>query len=437
MKNPAGKLAGRLKRALAEAGISTRFSSELLANVISFGGMAVVGVLLNFLIARRYSVAALGVYNQVYSIYLFLSQLAVGGVHLSVLKTIAEKELSQEEEREIFSPAFLLTFLTALPVALLALVGRGAAADLVQSPGVKTGIACVVPGLIFFSLNKVLLAELNARRKMLHFAAFQAVRAALMLSAALVLFRIDSSGMYLPSLFTLTETLLFFLVLPFVWRSIGLREMARGGRWLKKHLAFGVKAMPGNLLMNTYNKFDVLILGIFAGDAVVGIYSLAAMLLDGYLQLGVVFRNNVNPVLARKFRDLPPPAFEAFCRRIRNYSFIALGAVGILAAAAFPLLGMVFKGVDVAAAWGAFAVLMGGAVISQGYMPLTLMLNQCGKPGAQSAQITLVFVTIILLNFSLAPRLGLMGAAIATSLTYFLQVVYLKFFISRALSIRV
>lgn len=437
MKNPAGKLAGRLKLALAEAGISTRFSSELLANIISFGGMAVVGVLLNFLIAHRYSVATLGIYNQVYSIYLFLSQLAVGGVHLSVLKTIAEKELSQKEEREIFSPAFLLTFLTALPVALLALVGRGAAADLVRSPGVKTGIACVVPGLVFFALNKVLLAELNARRKMMHFAAFQAVRAALMLAAALVLFRVDSSGLYLPSLFTLTETLLFFLVLPFVWRSIGFREMARGGRWLKEHFSFGMKAMPGNLLMNTYNKFDVLILGIFAGDAVVGVYSLAAMLMDGYLQLGVVFRNNVNPVLARKYRDLPPRAFEAFCRRIRNYSFAALGTVGILAAAAFPLLGLVFEGVDVTAAWGAFAVLMVGAVISQGYMPLTLMLNQCGKPGVQSAQIALVFVTIILLNFSLVPRLGLIGAAIATSLTYFLQVIYLKFFISRALSIRV
>lgn len=422
---------------LGAAGISTRFSADLLANVISFGGMAVVGILLNFLIAQRYSVEILGIYNQVYAIYLFLSQLAVGGVHLSILKYVAERDLSAEDKQKIFSPAFLLTFLTAVIISLLVFFGRKPIAFLLKSPGVEVGIAYIAVGLLFFSLNKVLLAFLNAERKMIHFAVFQAVRAVFMLATALIIFKVDSEGFSLPVLYSISEILLFFIILAFTRRSLSYHCMFHSGEWFKRHLVFGFKAMPGNLLMNTYNKFDVLLLGIFAPDSIVGIYSLAAMLLDGYLQLGIVFRNNVNPVLAKKYLEMPRIDFEVFCKRTRNYSFLILGTIGLTAGIAFPLLGFIFTDVDVISAWSVFGILLVGALFGQGYMPLTMLLNQCGFPGSQSVQIALVFATIILFNLALIPLWGIFGAAIATSLTYFLQAIYLKIFTKKAIDIRI
>ena len=48
----------------------------ILWNMASFGIIAGVGLGLNFVVAFYYDVAVLGIFNQVYAIYILLSQLA-------------------------------------------------------------------------------------------------------------------------------------------------------------------------------------------------------------------------------------------------------------------------------------------------------------------------------------------------------------------------
>ena len=76
----------------------SKFSNDLWFNAAAFGGSAVLGVLLNLFIVRYHDAAALGVFNQVYAVYILLSQLAVGGVHLAV-QAIAPRFQTFLEER--------------------------------------------------------------------------------------------------------------------------------------------------------------------------------------------------------------------------------------------------------------------------------------------------------------------------------------------------
>ena len=45
--------------------------------------------------------------------------------------------------------------------------------------------------------------------------------------------------------------------------------------------------------MNT--RIDIFMLGIFLSDQLVGIYSVAALFVEGFLQIIVVLQNNFNP----------------------------------------------------------------------------------------------------------------------------------------------
>ena len=61
--------------------IKSKFSVDLLYNLISFGFIASVGLLINLIIIHFKGYDELGIFNQVYAIYLLLSQLSVFGIH--------------------------------------------------------------------------------------------------------------------------------------------------------------------------------------------------------------------------------------------------------------------------------------------------------------------------------------------------------------------
>ncbi len=64
---------------LARIEISQKHSSNVLWNIASYAVIAIAGLLLNFVVVFYYDVSVLGVFNQVFAFYIFLSQLAVGG----------------------------------------------------------------------------------------------------------------------------------------------------------------------------------------------------------------------------------------------------------------------------------------------------------------------------------------------------------------------
>jgi hypothetical protein len=66
----------------------SKFNTDLLWNMASFGLVAIIGIVLNIIIFKVYHTDVLGVFNQVFAIYLLLSQLAVGGVHLGVQRFV-------------------------------------------------------------------------------------------------------------------------------------------------------------------------------------------------------------------------------------------------------------------------------------------------------------------------------------------------------------
>jgi len=140
----------------------------------SFFILAVSGIIINIVVAAFRDAAALGVFNLAYAVYIVASQLAIWGIHYSVLRHAAYYQDDADRRGAMFFSAVVVALLLG---ALAASILYGAApwlGSIFQSKSAGAAIGFSAFGLALFPLNKVLLAYLNGLREMKAFSILQA-----------------------------------------------------------------------------------------------------------------------------------------------------------------------------------------------------------------------------------------------------------------------
>ena len=418
--------------------VSQKFAIDVSWNLLSVGVMGLAGMAINILIAKYYGASTLGVFNQVYAIYIFLSQFAVAGIHFSVLKNVSQFSDISEKTEEILAGGILATAIISTVVVAITYLVSGFFGYLLESEGVSVGVLLVLPGLFFFSLNKTCLAFHNGCRRMKAYAVLLAIRYIFLVVGLIVLITFSSEGHRLPVTLTVSEILLFVILFTYTLRHSKIRFSPEVLRWAWKHCGFGAKAAVGNVLIDANTRVDIVMLGVFTSDRIVGIYSFAAMLADGFSQLPVVLRTNINPIIARYRFGKSDEELEVAIRRGVRLTFSILVPVGVIAVACFPLVPYLFGlGGEFSGSWAVFAILMSGILLGVGYLPFQMLLNQVGSPGYQTLFFASIFVTNVALNMLMIPIIGMLGAAIATSVSVSVQVLYLKVLVRRVVGINI
>lgn len=416
--------------------VSRRFSTDLLWNLASFIILGISGILLNVLIPRYYDAHALGVFNQTFTLYALMAQFAVLGIHLSVLRYTSENMEKPATCKAILSSAIAITASTAAISSLLFFLLRGIIGDILSSPDVTEAITYTVPGLFLFALNKVFINFINGKRQMKAYAVFQALRYIFLILFLSLLISSGAPGNILPAIFTLSEALLLLLLLIYTARSIQLRWDSAMGGWINTHVRFGVRAIGGNIFSDLNPRVDILILGIFATDQVVGVYSFAAMLVEGFSQLPAVVRANVNPLISQSYFNQGAKGLQSLTRKGKRLGYLFLAPIGLIAVLGYPLLFLLIPKQEIQASWLIFAILMAGSIASMGYQPFLTLLNQTGFPGRQTLLFAWIFSTNVILNVILASSFGMIGSAIATSIILVLQAVYLIIITYRTMGVK-
>ena len=403
--------------------------------------MGISGILINVLIAKFYSIEILGIFNQLYSLYILFSQLSVFGIHFSMLKNISHYYDESKTKQLIFSSGIYIVCFTSLLTILLCYFSSKLWIIYFHSSGVKEGLIYILPALVFFSLNKTYLAFYNACRRMKAYAFLQAIRYLLLLLFLGILIAFSFDGNKIVIIFALSEFSLSLILFCYTFKYIHFSFSIKNFFWIRKHLSFGSKAVIGNTLADANTRVDVLALGIFTGDKVVGIYSFAAMLWDGYNQLSILVRTNVNPILTRYRFYKKLHEFREAITKGKKLAYKFLIPTGILAIILYPLIlyGFQFKAefTELFHGWAVFAILISGSMISAGYLPFQMILTQIGHPGHQTLFLFFFFITNVILNIIMIPIWGMYGAAIATSLSFVSQIFYLKVLVKRTTGIKI
>jgi O-antigen/teichoic acid export membrane protein len=394
----------------------------------SFGLVAIIGILLNIIILKVYDTSVLGVFNQVFAIYLLLSQLAVGGVHLGVQRFVPANIKSEAQTKNIVIAALIVCTIISIIIIIVGFLFKDAPAQILNSEAVGTGYMAILPGLLFFSWNKVLLSYHNGCRRMKAFAVFNFLRYAAILLGLILFIFLKYDVNYLPLILSAAELALFLVVmvysLPFLWGAIHKKRLFV---WIKIQYKFGNKALLGNFLLDVNTKVDVFILGIFLTDSQVGIYSFASTFAEGFMQLPVLLRNNINPILAKLSVKGNFKLTEKIINNSKTKFLKMIGGIGILAILMFPLVFIVFAIEEHRFdTWLIFSILVLFVSISSGYQPFLMLFNQFGHPWQQTKFIFVLFLSNVLLVLLLVPFMGIYGAALGTGLSFIVQMYYQK-----------
>lgn len=416
---------------------SRKFIVDWGANLFSLALLAITGIALNSLIVRFYGPDVLGVFNQVYAIYILGSQIATFGIQFSVLKYVAEFNEELDAVSLIVGAALLsvaaCAILTIFPIFVFFRYSH------IQpySAGVADGVMYVLPGLWFFAVNKVLLNALNGRQANTIYAFFAGLRYLLIILFFLVAIMLRVSAEQLPAILSASEASLS-IAMVFAYRKIFPGGPKPGNLdWVKRHLHFGVRSIFGGLAVELNTRVDVLILGIFTNDYDVGIYSFAAFFVEGLSQLSVITRRLIDPMLTKLTMPGNHEALMQLLIKGRNIGALGMAAGGAASITLYPWYATWFGGAAVASAsWGIFAILTVGAGLFVVYGAFAGIFSQSGAPLKQTWLSVVILVTNLALNFALVPWWGIWGAAVATSLSFAIGTFYLRILVYRHLGIR-
>ncbi len=411
-----------------------KLNRDIAWTFVGFGVLAVTGILMNILIAVFRDASALGVFNIAYAVYLVGSQFAVMGIHYAVMRYSAYHENDATQRGSMLGSAIVLAICLGSIFTCALLVATPLFELMFSEKAIVDSIHHAVLGLSLFPLNKVLIAHINGLRRMKAFAILQSLRYLAVLASVAWVCIGELPFHYAPLSFLAAEMITSICAILYLQRIGSLRGLRVRMWWLKHHLVFGSKAAIGGIFLDMNTRLDVLILGSLLSPRSVGIYSFAAMLVDGVQHILAILRVNFNPVIVASLRDQDYEHTRQLLRQSKRYVTLGTLAVSLAILAAFWLIITYIlpeKGYDEAML--SLMVLLSCFTMIAGFAPFDNLLLASGHPFLQTLQTTSITLTNVACCFLLIPTLGILGAAIATSLGYLVGTLLLLMFSYRML----
>lgn len=397
----------------------SKLSGDIAWTTGSFVVLAASGLLINLVIAYFRTAADLGVFNIAYSFYIIVSQIAAFGIHYSVLRHAALHDSDRDELGTILASAMVPVVLLGVFFAAVIFWAEPFFESAFGSERAARAIAFAALGIALFPATKVLISFLNALRHMKAFAVLQAGRY-IAVAVVVTVFAVSEWDFTLATLCFLIAELLTLLgaITYIIWMGlIGRPRVQR--RWLRTHVSFGGRSLAAGMFGEINTRVDVLCLGLFLSDREVGIYSFAAMLLDGLYHLLAMVRVNFNPILVGALRDGRWSEAQRILRLSKRFAPLVMGGLAIGVFIFYWIVTVQFvperglqEGMTV------LFILLAGLVVTAGFIPFDNLLLVSGHPMRQTLQQAFAVMTNVALNLALIPVLGIEGAAIGTASSY-------------------
>ena len=216
---------------------------------------------------------------------------------------------------------------------------------------------------------------------------------------------------------TVVGTLLSFVFVVQALLNIDLPR--QGGSGLRKIVAYAPPLYAGNLVQFLNYRLDVFLVAAFSGARSVGLYALAVVL--GQL-LWIVSNSVATVLLPRVASSSPIEGARQAAQLTRITLLIGVAGAAALALIASPLINIVY-GQAYAEAVPMLLALLPGVVAFIAVKVLSAYLIGVGRLRITVIVSLIGLIATLALDFTLIPRLGAVGAAIASSVSYSLSAI--------------
>jgi lipopolysaccharide/colanic/teichoic acid biosynthesis glycosyltransferase len=182
----------------------------------------------------------------------------------------------------------------------------------------------------------------------------------------------------------------------------------------KEIAAFGGRGQLGNMLWLMNLRFDFILLGALAGPAVLGIYAVASKVAE----LMRLAPTAINYVLYPRFARLGARRATSEARRLLPQSAaLTLALTPVLLVAAYVGLPIVYGPAFQSAVLPAEIIIIGLSIEGAAAVASAYLVGR-GHPGLNSVGMGIGATITVTLDIILIPRLGALGGAITSAVTY-------------------
>jgi stage V sporulation protein B len=398
-----------------------RLLGDSAVNFISFGLLGLAGLAINYVVARRYGPEGLGQFNFAYSVYILLSQIAVGGSHLAILRFSADSSKGSEIRRFYFRAGLenalrMSGWVSGLFGLLTLTIG-----SLYLPQGSLVGFLWIAPGVFCFSITKCYINYFNGVECLRVVGLLNSARSIILFLGVLVVSEWTEGAGHTLVAFFVTELIIAAVCIFGLdqGKIAGLRGAKIPGKIRLEVRSHCLRVLPGNIMADVNSRVDVIMLGILVTEVQTGIYSLPAMLVDGMVNFTIVLRTIINGKLGRLKAKNDFLGLKNLFQMGILFSYV----LSILMAAVLYFLYPVIVqfgnlSSDFLGGRLALLILLLQFGLASGFLPFAMAPNQFGQPGIQTMFYAVVFGTNLVGNCICIPIWGIEGAAAASGLSF-------------------
>ncbi|MBK8252329.1 MAG: polysaccharide biosynthesis protein [Polyangiaceae bacterium] len=369
------------------------------------------------LIVGAIGTAGYGTWAQILAFTTLLSVIISWNLHLPLIRFIAA---DRSKAPNVYTSILVLEMMmTVLSAAALLPFSKQASALLLGDTGLERHLAVSLV-LVFFS--NVRLMNLNVYRAYNRFLARSVVEVSaqtLELGVILVVFAVTKNLLY--ALIAMAAWAAIVAAVS-TWHASRLTGFAKPDRaTMRRAMAYAVPLLPSLLSFWILDRSDRFLIGRFLGPTEVGIYSASYALGGLVLQAQAPFQMTLFPKVAQLW-DTDRATAKRYIE-LSNKFFLTLAipftaACGVVAPALLDKLG----NAEIAAQSAILTVLISAGVSLWGVtITQSQILHGARSTGIQGMTSLVAAAVNVVINVVLLPRIGVVGAAVATLAAYGLQ----------------
>lgn len=396
-----------------------------------------LGFLLRPVLARWLGAADLGLYQMVTTVQGIAVLVATLGIHVALVKYIAEYKDDKNRISQFVSTGLIVTIILGILTGFLLYILSSQIAGIFDMPelaGLLRILAFVFP---FTSFQGALLGLFHGLRKMKKWTSVMILQSFLMVAStiAFIWLGFGIEGAVFGILVSVVGGCIGGLYLSRRLFRFNLKDFIRN---FKKLISFGARSFAGNTASLVAKQVDVIMIGIFLAAQDVGYYSIAISLSGFLFIIPQAIQKITYPTTSEYWAKDSRHALNRMIDKSMKYSACILLPVGL--AVGFFAEGIVtlIFGEDFIYAVAPLCVLLVSRVIrGSTSQPIGGSLGATGRPELNVMLNVIAMVTNIGLNILLIPRLGILGAAVATTISLLLWTAIFFVLVVRLLRVKI
>jgi O-antigen/teichoic acid export membrane protein len=407
------------------------------ASMVFLSSVAVVGLsyVMRLIIARRLGVEEYGLFYAVAALVGVFSVIKDLGMAAAVSKFFAEY-LSAGRLYKIKRPYLsILGLQAAVGIAVFLFLFFGA--DILASGFFRSPMAILV--IVVLSLEFIfgfttLRHALLGLRRMAAYAAAEPARLAIILA---LIFFLPATAAGVAAAFLLAALVVTFAVAGLVWKVLRPWKLETEPGLTRRMLGFGFLTFATGIIGVVVSSTDVLVLTYFRSLTDVGLYQAALPTSQVLWIFATSVATILLPVVSEMWAGRRKDEIGKGVGLLLRLSFATLMPFA-LTAVAFPeiILNLLFGSAFVPAA-PALQILAVAAIFYTPYSLLSVSLSAIGRPGLTTKTAVVMAALNLAFNLALVPPFGIIGAAIATAVSYLLGAATSMRYFGRFVNLRV